>query len=433
MTPYFRLLNALIAQIEKEYKEYQGQIKWVDYYYQAEAESRKDSLLKQMDYKVLWSFQNTKPYLNHLSKGCSICGQGLWSCLFITNQCNASCFYCPAKQDYDALPGTQNLDFNSSEDYVDYLLKFGFKGASISGGEPLLYFDRTLEYVKKIRQNLPDDFYIWLYTNGILADELKLKLLADAGLNEIRFDIGATAYKLDNVRKAKGVIPVVSIEIPAVPEKVELLKELLPKMIDAGVSNLHFHQLRLTKHNAPKLLAHKYTFLHGEKAVVLESELAALEIMLFAAQNNIPIGINYCNFQYKNRFQSAGFRKMLAELYRQNNEEITENGYLRSIFVDMHDMSRSISGDELKMNRNLYSSVELSYRAVKLKKMIYSSSRALPEHESAIKLGNLILEANEIDEFLAIVDQKNISIPDDEKLFAIWQMESIEREWRQYF
>jgi len=433
MTPYFKMLNGLIAQIENDYKEYRDQIKWIDYFYQSQAETEKDALINQMGSDLKWAFQKTKPYLNHLSKGCQICGNGFWSCLFITNHCNANCFYCPAKQDYDALPGTQSLDFNSPEDYIEYLIKFGFKGASISGGEPLLYFDRSLDYVKKIRQSLPADFYIWLYTNGILADEKKLKLLADAGLNEIRFDIGATAYKLDKVKMAKGIIPVISIEIPAVPEKIGLLKELLPQMMEAGVTNLHFHQLRLTKHNAPKLLEHQYTYLHGEKAVVLESELAALEIMAFSAQNNYSIGINYCNFQYKNRFQSAGFRKILAELYKLSAEEITENGYLRTIFVDVDGKKIIISCNELMMNRNKFSAVELSYRAVKLKKKNYSSQQILPDHESAIVLGKVFLEAADIDEFLALLNQKGTTIPDDEKLFALWQLESIESEWRQYF
>ena len=58
-----------------------------------------------------------------------------------------------------------------------------------------------------------------MYTNGILADVSKFRKLAAAGLNEIRFDIGATTYGLDKVKLAKGILPNVTIEIPAVPEQ----------------------------------------------------------------------------------------------------------------------------------------------------------------------------------------------------------------------
>ena len=100
-------------------------------------------------------------------------------------------------------------------------------------------------------------------------------------------------------------------------------------MIEAGVTNLNLHQLRLTKHNAPKLLKHNYTYIHAEQPIVLESELAALEIINFAKHQELKIGINYCSFFFKNRYQKAGFRKQLANGLNDKNELITEKGMIR--------------------------------------------------------------------------------------------------------
>ncbi len=75
-----------------------------------------------------------------------------------------------------------------------------------------------------------------MYTNGILADETKLKALADENLNEIRFDIGATGFSLDKVKLAKGIIPNITIEIPSIPEEKDRIIAMLPQMIEAGVT-----------------------------------------------------------------------------------------------------------------------------------------------------------------------------------------------------
>ena len=221
------------------------------------------------------------------------------------------------------------MTFETPEAYAEYINHFNFKGVSFSGGEPLLYFDRTLQYLKQVRKKCQPQIYIWMYTNGILADEQKFRKLANAGLDEVRLDIGATGYKLDKIKYAKGIIPNITIEIPAIPEEKETLKKLLPQMIDAGVTNLNLHQLRLTKYNISKLEKKNYTYIPAEHPIVLESELAALEILDFAEKNKLNIGINYCSFYFKNRFQKAGFRKQIANTLSNPDDIITEKGFIR--------------------------------------------------------------------------------------------------------
>ena len=81
-----------------------------------------------------------------------------------------------------------------------YLERFCFTGASISGGEPLLTLGRSLSFIRAIKNRFGSAMHVWLYTNGTLATVDILTQLRDAGLDEIRFDIGATDYNLGMIR-----------------------------------------------------------------------------------------------------------------------------------------------------------------------------------------------------------------------------------------
>jgi pyruvate formate-lyase activating enzyme-like uncharacterized protein len=166
MNPYSVYLNNLVNKNKSNFAEYPN-IKWLNPYQALEAHEKRDKLMSSLSEKLL--FKETKPFHHQISEGCKLCGQGLWSCLFITNKCNASCFYCPSTQLKDEVPATQSLTFETAESYADYINFFGFKGVSFSGGEPLLFFDRTLHYLKIVRKMCSPDLYIWMYTNGILA------------------------------------------------------------------------------------------------------------------------------------------------------------------------------------------------------------------------------------------------------------------------
>lgn len=412
MDPFNAYLNDLVNRNKKEFAEF-SDIKWLNPYVATKAEQKKSKLTQSLNNN--WLFKRTKPFYNHISPGCQICGQGKWSCLFITGKCNGGCFYCPTSQLNDEPPTSQNLHFGTAEAYAEYINHFKFKGVSFSGGEPLLFFDRTLEYLKEIRKSCSPDIYIWMYTNGILADSEKFEKLAEAGLNEIRFDIGATNYKLDKIQFAKGLIPNITIEIPAVPEKKGIIKQLLPEMINAGVTNLNLHQLRLTKYNAPKLLKHDYTYIHAEQPIVLESELAALEILNFAKDHNLSIGINYCSFFFKNRFQKAGFRNQVAGILAAPNSIITEKGFIREKTTNSIAYKTITFSDDKKPNS--------SYLQLKHKTYFF-------KEETALKPQVIVEEdKTELEDFLA---NGSNEIPTDPLLFKIWQMEYIEKGLREY-
>lgn len=299
----------------------------------ASAEAERAELLRELAGRAWVACQGSKVHTGSLSPGCRRCGEGSWSCLFINNICNGRCFYCPTSQQSKGLPATNNLSFPSPQDYLDYLAAFGFSGASISGGEPLLTFDRTLEYVRKIKKRFGDTMHLWLYSNGILADAEKIARLQEAGLDEMRFDISADHYRLDRVRLAVGRIPTVTVEIPAIPEDYQLLRGLLPELAGSGVNHLNLHQLRCTPHNLPKFLARGYTFVHAPKVLVHGSELTALRLMRDTLEMSAAPATNYCSYAYKSRFQGLAARRRAALGLVRPHEDITAAGYIRSLRV----------------------------------------------------------------------------------------------------
>jgi pyruvate formate-lyase activating enzyme-like uncharacterized protein len=295
--------------------------------------AQRDELLATLAGRVALGCGGTKLDMHALAPGCQICVEGDWSCLFINGRCNAHCFYCPSRQAETGPPSTNTVVFRFPADYAAYLEQFGFRGMSLSGGEPLLTPNRSLAFLSAAKKRLGDRLHSWLYSNGTLVNRDILLQLRDAGLDEIRFDIGATAYSLEKARLAVGIIPTVTVEIPAVPEDVLLLGRKMVEMADLGINHLNLHQLRLTPYSLRRFAGRPYTFLHGEKVTVLESELTALRLVQHGLDAGIELPVNYCSFVYKNRYQKVAARRRSAACMRKSFETITSAGFLRTLWL----------------------------------------------------------------------------------------------------
>lgn len=343
--------SEIIRNIREEYGDSYGSMTWLTPEKAAEASALRDSLLtdifKHQGRGPGWAFAGTKLYTHRLSPGCSLCGNGGWSCLFINGICNAKCFYCPSPQADKGRPMTNTLEFKNPNDYADYVRVFNIRGVSFSGGEPFMTLDRVLTFLKTLRAKVSHPLYIWMYTNGLLVTEDKLKTLRDNGLDEIRFDLSANAYRLDALEKAVGIIPCVTVEIPAIPEDLEQTRPLLKTLHDAGVNHLNLHQLRCTPFNMPKLMKRDYTFLHGPKVTVLETELAALKLIRYALDENITLAMNYCSFTFRSQFQRAAALKRNSLIIKAAHEDMTPTGHIRTM---------SVTGDEQHI-RSLHGSL----------------------------------------------------------------------------
>lgn len=328
-------INRHIHRIRQEYGQMYHAMRWPSYDTADNAENLRNELLAGIldrpGQKGEWTFADTKLFSHKLSPGCALCGEGKWSCLFINGICNANCFYCPSEQKDNGPPVTSAVEFRTAQDFADYVQRFNIQGVGFSGGEPLLSLDKVLDYLKNVKKQAERPIHAWMYTNGLLATRDKLKALRDAGLDEIRFDLSANQYNLDALEKAVGIIPVVTVEIPAVPEDLGITKKMIHHLHDIGADHLNLHQIRCTSFNAPKLIQRGYTFIHGTGVAVLETEITALTLIKYALDNQIPLPINYCSFTYRDQFQKAAARNRNAVFMKESYEEITDTGYIRNM------------------------------------------------------------------------------------------------------
>ncbi len=281
-----------------------------------------------------------KPVLHSLSPGCESCIRGDWLCFYLTPLCNADCFYCSnqldgVEQDYPKTAENISLD---ADGYLNYLKTFNYKGISFSGGEPFLEFERLLQFIKITRQEFGNQHYIWLYTNGTLVTEDKLRALQACGLDEIRFDIAADAYRLGSVALATEYLDTVSIEIPAIPEDVDRLKDMLLQMESLGVKHLNLHQLIVNERNRRCLANRRYASRpegeDNDTYAVEASRVSALDVLNYGANVLTNMGVHYCSYEYKKKYQKIGYRRRWSRICREEADLITRSGLMRRIHID---------------------------------------------------------------------------------------------------
>ena len=95
-----------------------------------------------------------------------------------TLKCNANCIYCYNSNNRDE----NNAKIESFQIPSNFLLKWNIKNLVITGGEPLIDFEKTIRLIKYYRDKID---YIELLTNGLLLNRNKLKLLMKSGLDGI--------------------------------------------------------------------------------------------------------------------------------------------------------------------------------------------------------------------------------------------------------
>src|SRR3989344_5901823 len=129
--------------------------------------------------------------LHTLPDGCRFCVQGEKLVLFVTGLCPRKCYFCPVSdQKYG-----QDVSFanerrlSGREDIIQEAEAMDAKGAGITGGDPLMKIERTLAYIRQLKEKYGAGFHIHLYTSLNLVTENSLKQLHDAGLDEIRFHL----------------------------------------------------------------------------------------------------------------------------------------------------------------------------------------------------------------------------------------------------
>ena len=158
--------------------------------------------------------------------GCRSCllGSGL-SAVRKTNRCNAACPFCYDYGMLDCIPPIgEGLWEIGGTRYREEDLPLLFALQRKPTGIAYVYLEPFTEiekYYGIVRRFHDAGVHQHMYTNGIGATEEQLRALGEAGLDELRFNLGATSCADPVIRAmetAKKYIPQVGIETPMIRE-----------------------------------------------------------------------------------------------------------------------------------------------------------------------------------------------------------------------
>jgi pyruvate formate-lyase activating enzyme-like uncharacterized protein len=206
---------------------------------------------------------------------------------------------------------------------------------SFSGGECFLVFDRLVCWLSLFKRKLPHLYY-WAYTNGLAADQEKLRRLADIGLDELRFNIAASGYDsrhlFEMIRFSTSFFPKVAVEIPSIPQDLDKILTVLPRLDELGVHYLNLHEYILTPGDPNIVGAASASFLlNGHIRMVYDTASRAntTKISRFIEEHGLNMTVNDCSLTLKEN-QMLQRRVMMGTLFKTEVETVTRDGFLAS-------------------------------------------------------------------------------------------------------
>ena len=240
----------------------------------------------------------------NLPKGCTMCVTGDKSVLFVTGLCSQNCYYCSLS---DNKKNKDSIIINEWEtkDPKDILkeIKFcGSKGAGITGGDPLLFVDKTANYIKMLKKTFGKKFHLHLYTPLKLVTKERLDKLYKAGLDEIRFHPDVDDSKnWERINLAKAYDWDVGVEIPALPHKLNETKKLMD-FLKGRVDFLNINELELSDNNFQRFEGLNFKPKNNTSYAIKDSIDVAKKTAEYAHKVGIK-NIHVCTATLKDKYQ----------------------------------------------------------------------------------------------------------------------------------
>ncbi len=281
--------------------------------------------------------KNSSRYIYPLSPACKMCARGSKMVLLITGLCPSNCFYCPLskeKLNTDRIFADE-WELEDEEDTQKILKEGNFidaEGAGITGGDPLIVWRRTKQYIELLKNYYGSKFHIHLYTSGVKNYEY-IDELSSAGLDEIRFHPNPVYWnKMEksnvkkSIKKAMKNSLDVAIEIPVIPNMKNEIIELIKWSEKNSLNWVNLNELEFSETNADALISKNYNVKNDISSAVKGSEKTAYEILDFFSRKESNIGIHYCSSSFKDGVQLRNRIKRRAKNIAKNFETVTEDG-----------------------------------------------------------------------------------------------------------
>ena len=235
-------------------------------------------------------------------KGCRSCllGTGL-SAVRKTNRCNLNCEFCYDYGEMDGQPpiGEGLWEIGGTRFYeedLDLLLSVQPHPTGIA----YVYLEPFMEiekYYGVIRRFHEAGIYQHLYTNGTLCTPENLKALGAAGLDELRFNLGASNCAdpvIAAIAEAKRHIPMVGVETPMTPRFHEAFLRKKDAVLATGMDFMNCAELHLNPNNIGNYWGEPmYMSRLGYISPIWSHELT-LQLMRQADEERWPIAVHDC-------------------------------------------------------------------------------------------------------------------------------------------
>jgi uncharacterized protein len=140
----------------------------------------------------------------HVCRGCKFCVRGEKLVLFVGGKCSRNCWYCSLSKNRKNSPivYANERPVEKIGDIIREARVSNSKGAGVTGGDPFLYFDETLSYVKALKKKFGESFHIHMYLPLNLVDKKKL-LKMSRYVDEVRFHPSFLIDKSKSLRKSE--------------------------------------------------------------------------------------------------------------------------------------------------------------------------------------------------------------------------------------
>ncbi len=259
-------------------------------------------------------------YLNRISPACVACQKGIGSATyFISLQCHRDCYYCfnPNQVGYDHFQTHQrSLVRELAEARANGRLEY----IALTGGEPLVHPEEAVRFFGAADRIFPDA-HTRLYTTG---DQLKPALLAelqDAGLEEIRFSIRmhdlahGQKHTFKQIALARDYVPTVMVEMPVLPGTTAEMQDVLRELEALQIHSINLLELCYPLTNAAEFRRRGfkvrkrpyqtlYNYWYAGGVPIAGSEAVCLELLDFALEEALTIGVHYCSLENKHTGQN---------------------------------------------------------------------------------------------------------------------------------
>jgi len=284
--------------------------------------------------------------VGRLTSGCASCIQGKKMVLFVSGICPLDCWYCTIShnrwQKDDIYANERPV--KTDQDIIDEAKACSAIGAGITGGEPAAFIDRVVHYIKILKENFGPKFHIHMYTSGWQLDEAKMKMLYDAGLDEIRFHI----YK-EKVELAKKFPWKVGMEIPCIPGEEKKTFELIDYLDAQKADFINLNELEFSERNNDRIEAKGFSQKDGSLTAIEGSREAGLKALKYARGKNLTV--HFCTAALKMNYQLRNRLINRANNIKKPFEIVTDNGFLHKGII---------FGDDLKKIENAIGKIDFA-------------------------------------------------------------------------